>query len=423
MSVAINIQSIMPALQQISEQVLQPQFEQEPATFNMFERDKRARIVNGKGFRIPSHLYPATGVGAISEGGGFKQPGTELLADMYVSPMNISMAYEISGRAFKNVESSESLIRGLNGLLQMRMAALMKEANYQMFDDGSALRGIYVASGSTGTTLNLANAISTTPTAGIGSTKGAVHMRVGEAYDVYSSNLQTYRGTIIPTAKTNTTITIASAVPGIQDGDKFLLSASLYKVPRGLPYIINNDADTFQLLSRATYPELRSPVTDLNGAAISVADFVKTKNLLIARAGVGKAKTVIAIMSLAQDDALRRLGQNYKRWDGDAKVFDGSFDSFRSGDTVTSIDPDCDEDRIYLVCKDEIAKYEERPMGVYDLDGMTLRMRAGVSGYGSDSYTGAIGAHYNFGTKEPRYHALIKRCSVAGLATQVAANA
>lgn len=427
MGVAINIQSIMPALLQMTEQVLQPQFEQEPATYNMFARDSKARFVNGKGYRIPSHLYPATGVGSISEGGSFKQPGAELLADMYVSVMNMSMAYEITGSALKNL-TAESIIRSFNGLLQMRTTAMMKEANFQMFDDGSALRGIYVSTGSTTTKLNLQNATTTTPSSDFGWTKGGVHMQVGETYDVYSSNLNTFRGSITPIAKDATSITVASgAISGLTGGltnnDRFILSGSLYKAPRGLSYLVNNDSGVFQLLSRATYPALRSPVVDLGGSAVSVADFVKTKNLLIARAGVGKAKTVVAITSLAQDDALRRLGQNYKRWDGDAKTFDGSFQNFRSGDTVTAIDPDCDEHLIYLVCKDEINKYEQRPFGLYDLDGLTMRMRAGTAGYGSDAYTGALGAWYNFGTKEPRCHALIKGCNVTGLATQVAANA
>jgi hypothetical protein len=246
---------------------------------------------------------------------------------------------------------------------------------------------------------------------------------VGETYDIYDSTFATYRGTVTVTALTNTTATVNAVPANTANTDVMVLSGSLYKAPRGLSYLINNDTGTFQLLSRATYPQLKSPVTDLAGSAISVADFIKIKNLLIARAGVGKAKTVTAIMSLAQDDALRRLGMNYKRWDGDAKTFDGSFDKFQSGDTVAFIDPDCDEDRIYLVCKGEIKKYTERPFGIYNMDGNSIRMRSGVSGYGSDAYTGAIGAHYNFGTSDPRCHALIKRASVTGLATQVAANA
>lgn len=420
MGVAVNISTILPALNQISDNVLRPQFEQEKATYNLFEQAAGAQFVNGKGFRIPSYLRPPTGVGGIAEGGSFKQPGAETSDDMYVSPMSLTMAFELTGRVLANVKDSSSLIKGMNGLLEFRTQALMKEANFQAFDDGTGARGIY-KSGTT--TMTLYNSTSHTPLASYGSTKGATHVQVGESYDVYDATFATYRGTTTPSAKTNTTITIPAAISGATDTDVLVLSGSLYKVPRGLAYIVNNDTGTFQLLSRSTYPQLKAPVTDLNGAAISVADFIKTKNLLIARAGVGKAKTVVAIMSLAQDDALRRLGLNFKRWDGEAKTFDGSFDKFQAGDTVSFIDPDCDEDRVYLVCKSEIKKYVERPFGIFNMDGNSIRMRSGVSGYGSDAYTGAIGAFYNLGTSDPRCHALIKRAAVTGLATQVAANA
>ena len=420
MGVAVNISTILPALNQISDNVLRPQFEQEKATYNLFEQAAGAQFVNGKGFRIPSYLRPPTGVGGIAEGGSFKQPGAETSDDMYVSPMSLTMAFELTGRVLANVKDSSSLIKGMNGLLEFRTQALMKEANFQAFDDGTGARAIY-KSGTT--TMTLYNSTSHTPLASYGSTKGATHIQVGESYDVYDATFATYRGTTTPSAKTNTTITIPAAISGATDTDVLVLSGSLYKVPRGLAYIVNNDTGTFQLLSRSTYPQLKAPVTDLNGAAISVADFIKTKNLLIARAGVGKAKTVVAIMSLAQDDALRRLGLNFKRWDGEAKTFDGSFDKFQAGDTVSFIDPDCDEDRVYLVCKSEIKKYVERPFGIFNMDGNSIRMRSGVSGYGSDAYTGAIGAFYNLGTSDPRCHALIKRAAVTGLATQVAANA
>ena len=420
MGTAVNISTILPALNQISDNVLRPQFEQEKATYNLFDQAADSQFVNGKGFRIPSYLRPPTGVGSIAEGGSFKQPGAETNDDMYVSPMSLTMAFEFTGRTLANVKDASSLIKGMNGLLEMRTMALMKEANYQAFDDGTAARAIIKSI--SGAVLTLYNPTAHSPLSTYGSTKGGVHLRVGETYDIYDATFATYKGTVTVTAKTNTTATV-SPTPSIVDTDVMVLSGSLYKAPRGLSYLINNDTGTFQLLSRATYPELKSPVTDLSGSSISVADFIKIKNLLIARAGVGKAKTVTAIMSLAQDDALRRLGMNFKRWDGDAKTFDATFEKFTAGDTVAFIDPDADEDRIYLVCKSEIKKYTERPFGVYNMDGNSIRMRSGVSGYGSDAYTGAIGAHYNLGTSDPRCHALIKRASVTGLATQVAANA
>lgn len=423
MGIPVNIATIAPALEQLTAGGLRDQFEQVPETFNMFEQDTSAEFVNGKGYRIPSYFRPPTGVSGIAEGGSFLQPGAETYDDMYVSPMSLAISFEFTGRTLRNVKDKSSLIKGLSGLMEKRTMALKKEANFNAFGDGSSLRGIY-KSNSSGV-LTMYNSTAHTPLSTFGSTKGGVQFRIGQPYDWYDSTLATYRTTVIPTAVGNTTITVAStAVPGgATDTDVLILSNSLYKTPRGLAYIVNNDTGTFQLQSRSTYPQLKAPVTDLNGAAISVADFTKTKNLLIARAGVGKAKKLMALMSLAQDNALRNLGMNYKRFTGDAKTFDGSFDQFSHGDTVFKIDPDCDEDRIYLLVPSEIKRYTEMPFGLYDFDGNQLRMRSGVQGYGSDSYTGALGAHFNYGTAEPRCHALIKRASVTGLATQVASYA
>ena len=423
MAVQVNIATILPALEQISETALRVQFEQEPATYNMFEQDTESRFVNGKGFRIPSYLLPPTGIGSIGDGGSFKQPGAQVFDDMYIAPKNLTMAFELTGRMLRNANDASSLLKGLSGQLELQTQALRKEANIQVFNDGTGVRSIF-KSNSSGV-LTLYNAIDHTPTTAAQVTKGGVHMRVGESYDWYDPTLAIYRTTITPSAKTNKTITIASgAVPGTTlDGDILVLSTTLYKAPNGLAHIVNNDTGTFQLQSRSTYPQLRSPVTDLAGAAIQVSTFSYTKRLLEARAGVGKAKKVMAILSLAQDDALTRLGQNYKRFDGDAKKFDGSFDAFGHGDTLFHKDGDVGESDIWLVVPSEIKRFVEKPFGLYDHDGNTLRMRSGITGYGSDAWTGAIGAHYNYGTPEPRYMAAIKRCAVTGLATQVAANA
>ena len=421
MGTAVNISTILPALEQLSSGGLRDQFEQEGPTYTMFGNGT-APFVNGKGWRIPSYLRPPTGVSGIAEGGSFNQPSTETLDDMYVSPMNMTMAFEITGRALRNAEDSSSLIKGFKGILELRTMALKKECNRQMYNDGSALRGIYFSNSSG--VLTLYNAVDHTPLANFGSTKGGMHMEVNESYDWYDSTLATYRTTIRPSARSAKTITVAAAaVPGgATQGDILLLSNSLFKVPRGFAYLINNDTGIFQLQSRSTYPQLRSVVEDLNNASITVSTFSKVKRHLEARAGMGKAKTVVAILGEAQDDALCRLGQNFKRWTGDAKTFDGSFDEFKHGDTVTKKDPDCDEDRIYLVVASEIKRYKEKEFGLFDEDGNQIRMRSGVAGYGSDAWTGALGVFHNFGTEEPRCLALIKRANCTGLATQVGAN-
>lgn len=412
MGVQANVAVLAPALQQLVAGALRDQFEQETASYNIFEKASGPEFVNGKGFRIPSYLRPPVGVHGISEGGSFNEPGAETLDDMFVYPMNMSMAFEFTGKYLRQFKDDASMIKGSSDKMEKRMMALKKEANRQCFNDGSGARAYY-ASGTTTVTFT------TAATANQGRTKGARHLEVDERYDVYDAALAVLRVSGVRIlSKTGTTAVIGTAVAGATADDAWVLSNSLFKMPRGLGHIINNDTGTYQLQSRNTYPQLRSVVTDLAGAAISVQEFTRTKNLLISRAGIGKAKTLMAICSLAQDNALRNLGQNFKRWDGDAKVFDGSFDSFQHGSTVEQIDPDCDEDRVYLTVRSEIKKYPEKDLGLYDEDGNELRMRSGSAGYGSDAWTGAIGGFWNWGAEEPRLHALIKRASTTGLSTQ-----
>ncbi|HYE58046.1 MAG TPA: hypothetical protein VD948_06055 [Rhodothermales bacterium] len=420
MGVQTNIASIAPALNQLVKGPLRDQYEQQTKVWSLFGEGE-GEFINGKGFRIPSRFRPSTGLTYGSEGFSFNQPGAAVLDDMYVYPCAVAMSYEFTGRVLRNVKDDSSLIKGIGGLLQEKTKALAKEMEIGVFNDGSAQRAIFKSA--SGTTFTFYNSTSHTPLAGFGSTNGSMHLRQNEYYDVYDATGATFRGTVQVTSKAASTTAVVNAAPaGMTDTDIFVTANGLNKAPRGLPYIVNNDTGVFQLLSRSTYPELKSPVTDLNGSAISVAEFVKTRALLEARSDEGKAMKLTAIVSIAQEDALLRLGQNLKRFDGGAKKFDGSFDEFGFGGWSFVKAKDCDQDRIYFIDVASIDRYTEMPFGDYDFDGQQLRMKAGISGYGSDAGTGAIGWQGNLGATQPRNFALIKRAAVSGLASLVAAN-
>jgi hypothetical protein len=101
--------------------------------------------------------------------------------------MNMSIAFEFTGKTVRNAKDESSLLKGLNGLLEKRNMALKKECNRQVFNDGSGLRAV-VSANQTSATPTFAS----TPAAAFGSTKGARHLEVGEYYDVYDSTLATY---------------------------------------------------------------------------------------------------------------------------------------------------------------------------------------------------------------------------------------
>lgn len=419
MGVAVNIATLLSGVKEMVTQGYRKQYEESAMTYAMWG-DGKAEFIGGKGWRIANELRPPVGVGGISEGGSFNQPGAETTDDMYIYSMSMTIALEITGTVYRNAQNSDAMVDNIKTILGRRTSALRKEANYQMFDDGAGARATYKS----GTTTPLFyNAIDHTPLAGLHTTKGSTHLKIGERYDWYDSTFTTLRqaGVKILTKPTRKTATIAAAVAGATDGDKLVLQNSLFKMPRGIPYIINNSG-IFQLQDRAVYPELNAVVRDLNGSYCGVADFTFTKNLLLERAEEGKAQTVVALMSLCQDNLLRNLGLNLKRWDGAAKSFDGSFDKFEHGDTISKVDKDCGESDIWLTYTNGVQRYTEKKMDLFDEDGQEMRQPAGALGYGADALRAAMGTWQNFGSEMPKDHAVIKRCGVAGGATQVAAG-
>lgn len=419
MGVQTNFASIAPAIKQMVANELKDQYESATPIWNLFKKVD-TEFASGKGFRVPSRFRRSTGVTYGNEGFSFNTPQAAVLDDMYVYPTAVGKAIEVTTRLIANVNSPESLIKGIGGIYSESSMALAKDMEWNVFGNGSGQRAIY-KSGTT--TLTLYNAVDDTPLSTYGSTKGSMQINALETYDAYDATGATFRNTFqaltVPTAKT---ITVA-ADPGLTDTDILVLQNGINKSFRGLAYLVNNDSGVFQLLSRSTYPQLKSPVNDLNGSAISVAEFTKTKALLEARqGGEGPSKQLTAIYGPAQKDALLRLGQNFKRFEGTATKFDGSFAEFGHGNTAFIYSVDCDEDRIYLLDLTEMMKFEEMPFGEYNFDGQQLRMKSGTSGYGSASGTSSVGWAGNLGVGQPRCFALIKRASVTGLATEVLAN-
>lgn len=419
----LNIPTIAPTLNQVVGD-LQQQFENQVIVFNAVTKRGKKNFVNGKGERIPSQFRRPTGITAGQEGFSFNAPGLPRWDDMYVYPAEVALAYELSARTIRNFNagSEYTQIEGMSDYLARVSDALTKDLERNMFGNGSGLRAQCTsASGSTIT-------FTTAPASAYGSTKGAVWVEIGEVYDVITST-GTVRGQFKATSSTATTATgtfVGFAAADIASTDFLVPSGGYQNFPNGFAGIINNDTGTFQLQSRATYPQLKANVVDLAGGAITVSDFHQAVAFIGIRGddssqSANGQKGINAWMSWAQHDALLRLGQNLKRFAGTDSKFDGSFQSFGFGNVIISKAVDCDEDRIYFVNMDDLFCLEEKPFGVYDDDGNQLRMKAGTAGVGSTSFTGAMGVAYQLACMQPRKHSLIKRAAITSLPTQVVA--
>ena len=416
----LQIPTINPALNQIVGD-LRTQYETQLTAYNAIAKRGKKNFVNGKGERIPSKFRRPTGITAHQEGGSFNAPGTPRYDDMYVYPLAVSLAYDLSGRTIRNMNagSEYTQIDGLSDYLADIAAALQKDIERNMWGNGSGSRAL--ATSSAAGVLTCQSAAAST----YGATKGATQLEIGEVYDIVNGTTGAVRGQFRVTAKTATTATgtySGMADADVVSGDFVVPQGGYLNFPRGFAYGINNDTGIFQALSRSTYPELRSSVVDLAGANQTVSDFNQAVSFLQIRGDVlGPQSGVNVWMPVAQEANMLRQGQNLKRFQGTDTKFDGSFQTFGYANLAMNICKDMDEDRSYFSRSDDMFNLEEMPFGTYDLDGNQLRMKLGTAGVGSDAYVGALGVQFNIGWGQPRMATLIKRASTTGLPTEVLA--
>lgn len=416
----LNIPTIAPVLNQMVTD-LQQQFENQTTFYNSVVKRDNKGFVNGKGWRIPSYFNRPTGITAGSEGFSFNVPNNPVYDDMYVYPARVAQAYQISGDVLRNLSGqADSQLSSVAAYTAEVAAALTKDIERNCGGDGSGLRA--ACSSASGSTLTLLS----TPASTYGRTKGSVWLNVNETYDVITS-AGAVRGQVtvsaVPTTTTATVTFYGMAASDVTNTDILVPQNGYLQFPRGLAFIVNNDTGVFQLNSRSTRPQLKANVVDLAGAAITVSDFDQAVALVEVRGDALTMPTgVTAWMPRSQYSALVRLGQNLKRFPGEATKFDGSFQEFGFGNVVVKRWLDCDEDRIYFLNSKDLFVCEQKPFGVYDNDGLEMRMAMGANGVGSDSFVGAFGVHFQLGAYQCRGFSLIKRASITNLPTQVLAG-
>lgn len=418
----LNIPTIAPTLNQVVSKI-QTQFENQTNAFNSVVKRGPKDFVNGKGERIPSYLRRPTGVTAGTEGFSFNAPGNPTFDDMYVYPAEVALAYDVSARTIRNFNagSEYTQVKGMSEYVGKVSDALTKALERTFWGNGQGSYAIALsASGSTIT-------FRSTPDTAYGSTKGSTWVEIGEQYDLINGSTGAVRGqvtfTSVPTATTAVGTFSGFAAADVASGDLLVTANGYLNYARGLAYIVNNDSGTFQLLSRSTYPQIKANVVDLAGNNITVSDFDQALALAEIRGDtMDDAKKGMGVwMPRGQWSALTRLGQNLKRFQGTDTKFDGSFQTFGFGPLTMNVAIDCDEDRFYFTNSGDLFILEEKPFGVYDFDGNTLRMKAGLNGVGATAATGAIGIAFQMCAYQPRKYSLIKRAGIVGLPTQVLA--
>ncbi len=406
-----------------TDNVARPLFENEAPTYNAFRKYTKTQPVSGKGWKLPLWTQrPGGHTSFLPSASDFNAATPPQSQAMYVYATHYALPIQLTGQLIRSFKTGGAdTIVEMGGMLETYARTATKHINYFVQGDGTgalAYSASTLASTGAGQSMNL----STTAHATVaGQTKGGVRLDQGSYYQAYNTSTGNPRGTILVTTQGASTVTVTVLSGSVTSGDPICDVGGYQRAMRGFAWTISDVSRDLQGLSTSQFPDLNSPFTDLNGAALTPSAIENLKASLQTRQNMQDAgMQLIAAITPGQYSVLRKQGYNFRMDTTNGKdAVRGIANRYEDGDTVFVLDADVDDDRLYMYKPNQMAMFEEMPFGNYDLDGMDMRMQLGVNSTGSDNYQRAYGICANMGIEYPRTCAGLNRAKISNVVTQV----
>lgn len=377
-------------------------------TLDSFTKSARKIAGGQQGYQIPffvtdygqnSYLSPG------ASGNSFQQPIAPISKSMYVGLAFQGKAMYTDGIFMDTMDKKESLINEAQ-LRELAIENFMKHQNYYSIGDNYGYGIVAVTTSNTGGTFTGTTAASTVA----GHTKGAHRLIQGVTYDVVDESSFAVVGTMTPTANGTNSATVTCTTTGsVNNSGAYIVEQGAFnKVPRGLAYLINNNDRVFQNLDTTDYQEFNSSVVDLNGSALTSAAIntlktkVKIRQNQPVSEGFGRighltpgSYNVLAIQGFAASVTGYNGRQDFSNGkDGTAYGLPGRY---VDGDITWVTDADMDEDRVYLRNAADYFRFELKPMGAENRDGLDRRQAPGMNDVGAAAYFSQVDWFFNLG--------------------------
>lgn len=408
-------------LRQMIETEVPQQYQDEARFLNELVEKKPGKWVNQKGLQITSDFAPDSSVTNVSAGGAFPGGGINAYANMYVGYVRQVGTIEFDLDTYDDMsKGKESALVSVAEKIKRVNAAQFREQEEQCWQDGTGVKAVVAsASGSTYT-------LTTTETTAVMTSKGAQFLYPNRRYDRYSAS-----GTLLHSNNLSVTITkqgtsptalMADAVVGsVTAGDVLVHTGGYNKAARGIPYLLGNGSGLKQGLLQSAYPELKSPLEDLNGAVLQPSTILRLLNKIKYRRGVSAGKGLLIAGSVAMVEAYNRSGFNFIQL-GMGQTYDGIVSNSTAGGNKLMEITTCDEGTLTILDPSTIFRIEKMPYGfIREGDGLTFRQKQGSNGTGAMAIYANVGVEWNLYTTVPGAGGRIIRGSVSGLSTEATA--
>lgn len=377
------------------------------ATVLMDKLVRNEKDVQGKRWQLTVHHERNSGVGAGSET-GLPTAGQQLYKNPYGNVKYNRGRIQVSGPVIKaSRNDSGAMVRALDSEIKGVTRDLKKDINYQMFNDGTAVRALVNGDPGTGTTLTLDN-------------PGTLWFHDGMKIDVLNPSDGTLRssagGIEVDSVDSATSSTLAAAAPSaIADNDWVTRAGATDQAGTsyemmGLKGIVDDGTyvTTLHNLSRTTYPWWKATTfsNDDNGGTLRdlSLDLIQQAISAVEKNG-GEVGMIFSSHDLR--DSYVRLVINDKRFvntltlDGGWKALEYSSGSNSSIPWIADVD--CPPYTIFFVDPSHLQIMQMGDFDWMDEDGAILSRVAN-----SDAYEAVLYWYSELATDRPRSHTFLR---------------
>jgi hypothetical protein len=368
--------------------------------------ERNERDVSGKRWQMTTHIMRSSGVGSGTET-GLPTAGNQSYANPYGNVKYTRGRIQISGPTIEaSKDDKGAIVRALESEIKGITEDMKKEVNYQLFNDGSAVRALVNGDPGTEVTLTLDG-------------PGTRWLQEGMLVDFLDPSAGTTRtpttGTYIASISSSTAAkTSVANVSGVADNDWVIrkgaragatsAATDSYEM-MGIKGIIDDGTyvDTLHNISRTTYPywNCSTNSTDSNGGTLRdmTLDLIQAS---LTSVEVNGGKTNLIISDHAMRDAYAALVVADKRYVNTMKL-DGGFMALEYNGIPWVADADCSPNTVYFIDTDHLQIMQMSDWSWMDRDGAVLSR---VSG--EDSYEAVLYWYADLVCDRPKAHAFLR---------------
>jgi len=394
MAQTLTTQILDPLLKESVLPEVKTQFQEKKALYQWLMTGQGEEITS-KGCGIPAYVRQSASNGWRGEKGLYPVPVSDEDIRMRVRYTRYRRAFEMSGDAFLQLDSPQSLLKGLAARIARHTSSAMKEINQQLYGNGNG----EVATVASGGVDQGNNRLTFATTTAAGSTHGSRKVLVNGRFNLVDPATSTTRKngggstfvlTVASVDRPNARATFDDVPSDAAAGDILVYDDSYNRALRGLKYHVNDDSGLYQSISRGDYEMLRAVVIPGGGNQITIALMSKLDHEMLYRHENDDDGDMVYLMSPAQRYNYELLGHSLREIEGvQERKYDGGFKEVTYNGKPFVIDVDADHDKIYKLRKNSLKKFELREFGVVENDGKVLWDVPGFDATGTGSHVDA----------------------------------